>query len=246
MVKAAVLAFGTSCVCTPWPDGAGCSIVALVRAAAKRCENDRETIASCAASVALKSCDTVSFPRVPALQVITRSTVSNQPSLSKIVSAESIEVNLESARNEIIQAQAVDAKNEEIKQQNKVEADLEKKAKRAKSKHVSQTIASTDLPLPVPDVSGSPNKTHPAHDVTSTATGKQVNDASEMIESDNESAANPSKAPQETSQMPGSGDEDDVEVIASKPVDAGNNDDDDDDDDDFPMIVDCAPDDDDN
>lgn len=237
MVKAAVLSFGTSCVCTPWPDGTGCSIVGLLRAAAKICENDQETNASNAATVALMSCDTVAFPRVPALQVITRTAASNQPSSLKIVSADAIAVNLESARNEIIRAQTVDAKDEEKRQQNKAEADSLKKAKRAKTKQVSPTIASTDLPLPLPDVSGSPDKA-PGNDLASTIAGTQVDDASKMIDSDNESAAKLSKSPKETIQLGG---DDEAEAIASEPDDEGDNDDDDD----FPMIVDCAPDDDD-
>jgi hypothetical protein len=230
LVKAAVLTFGTSCVSTPWPDGAGCSIVALLRAAAKECENDQETITSSAASVALKSCDTVAFPRVPALQVITRSAVSNLPTTSaKAVSAEAIAVSLESARNEIIRAEAVAVQAEEKKQEDKAEAESAKKAKRAKStksKQVSTTVASTDLP----EESGPPEKANPDNNVASTIAETEVNDAVEMIDSDNESVAKPSNPPKKATDG-ARGDNDDAEEA-----------DDDDDDDDFPMIVDCGPD----
>jgi hypothetical protein len=233
LVKAALLSFGTACVCTPWPDGAASSIVGLLQSAAKKCKNDQETIVSNAAAAAFKSCDAVAFPRVPALQVITRSAAPNQPSSSKIVSAEAIEVSLESARNEIIRAQAVAEKDEEKRLQNQAQADSEKKPKRSKSNQPSETIASTDAL----DGSGSPENTHPKDNFASAETGTQ------------ESVAELSTSPTKTIQMQETHQE--QESLLLQADDAPGDDDaegdresdgDDDDDDDFPMIVDCAPD----
>lgn len=148
-VKAPLLSFGTACVCTPWPDGAASSIVGLLRSAAKANQHEREMHVSNAAALALQSCDTIAFPRVPALQVITRAAAPmKQSTMSDIKSAEAIAESLEGAQAEIVSAKAAAAVADEKKRkQSQDERETERKSKRAKIDAKSvELIAGSELP----------------------------------------------------------------------------------------------------
>lgn len=68
VVKVAILQLGAACVSVPWPSGASSSLKEKLREASLRCcAHDTET--SISASSALRLCETLSTPRVPALYV---------------------------------------------------------------------------------------------------------------------------------------------------------------------------------
>ena len=72
-VKASFLRFATSCVATPWQDGAASSIAKDLLEAARLCDKDAEYTVMQASSSAIRLCNALACPRAPALIVVTRS-----------------------------------------------------------------------------------------------------------------------------------------------------------------------------
>ena len=70
-VKVAALELGSACLSSPWPIGTSSSIMEQLRRSAQHCQM-LDTNTSVAAAAALRLCDIVATPRVPALYVDTK------------------------------------------------------------------------------------------------------------------------------------------------------------------------------
>lgn len=70
-IKVAVLQLGSACLASPWPIGSSSSILGQLRRCAQQCRMGN-TNTSIAATTALRLCDAMATPRVPALHVDTQ------------------------------------------------------------------------------------------------------------------------------------------------------------------------------
>jgi hypothetical protein len=98
--KAAFLLLGTMCVTTPWCDGAASSICEKLLLVAQQAQCDGDIAVASAAAGAIRACMSSLTPRVPALQVITRSTKTREAGQSRFVSVQAITDRIEEAKGE--------------------------------------------------------------------------------------------------------------------------------------------------
>lgn len=99
--KSSVIHLGIATVCTPWIDGAASSLTGELLIIGRVFQNDRDSAVALVATTALRVCDALDCPRVPALNVVTRPTESRLSS-SKLNNAEFLVGKLLSAREEIL------------------------------------------------------------------------------------------------------------------------------------------------
>lgn len=125
IVKAAILALGVAASCTPWQDGAASSTTKDLKKLARACLQDGDPTVAFTATSALRVSDALDCPRVPALNVVTRSdTFMSSIRPSNIVAADTMVYKLQSARDEIERMN-----NNEDYQKSEGEANLPKKTK---------------------------------------------------------------------------------------------------------------------
>ena len=101
-VKIEILKLGSSCLCTPWPDGAMSSIMSDLRKAAKACTRDRDSVVASEGAACLRLCDALSMPRVPALLIVT-----NREHCHETQTAASLIENIKSAREDIAKTETL-------------------------------------------------------------------------------------------------------------------------------------------
>jgi hypothetical protein len=98
-VKISFLELASSCVTTPWNDGASSSIVNILIQAARKHEADVDEKVSMAAKAALRLCDATGVPRAPALLYVSRTTTANATSAPRTdTSASDLIKNIQNAR----------------------------------------------------------------------------------------------------------------------------------------------------
>lgn len=115
-IKVAMLEFGSSCLTTPWPNGASSSILEQLQLAASSCKADASTVSS-TASATLRLCDTVSTPRVPALHVVTKKV--DLSSSKAPVSSDMLLEGLQNAQEQISQNRAESKRDAFEEQENR-------------------------------------------------------------------------------------------------------------------------------
>jgi hypothetical protein len=136
-VKVALLDLASTCLATPWADGAASSIVENLTQAARKCESDRNIGVVVASKAALRVCDSFAVPRAPALLFVTRASTAAGPSAPQMdTSAFALIDNIQKSRSESLKAEKAKqaAEAERAKEQaemervkEKAEADRKKK-----------------------------------------------------------------------------------------------------------------------
>lgn len=102
IVKTSILTLGSLSVCTPWQDGAASCIAGQLKKVARACQQDRESSVVLVATSALRVCDALDCPRVPAMNVVTRSDAFlTSGRLSTTITAEAMVDKLQAARDDI-------------------------------------------------------------------------------------------------------------------------------------------------
>jgi hypothetical protein len=151
-VKISFLELASSCVTTPWNDGASSSIVNILIQAARKHEADVDEKVSMAAKAALRLCDATGVPRAPALLYVSRATAANATSAPRTdTSASDLIKNIQTARVAASEARkAVEnvakAKKEkaEEKRQREEQKEEEKVAKRKKTELNKEALEKVD------------------------------------------------------------------------------------------------------
>jgi hypothetical protein len=255
-VKASLFELASSCVKTPWNDGASSSIVDTLIQAARKCEADMDARVSMAAMDALRACDSVGVPRAPALLYVSRATATTTNSAPQTdASASDLIKNLQTAQVEAAEAKkaaenAKTARKEKVEEKHRrdeeqileqVKAAKRKKTepKKGSSEKIEHANASGDEPRPLAANNDSAMKTDEAPKPTKEDAEMETlleatvrrNAASREMEDD--TAMEESFEPKRVEQNSG------TFKNAAKPADEGS---DDEGEDAFPAIFDGGPD----
>ena len=102
-VQTGTIKLGMACLCTPWPDGAMSAILDELKVIARIYSRDCESMVAMTANICVRLCDALSTPRAPALDIVTRASISNgKRSLGQdTTSAASMIADLNSAQEEM-------------------------------------------------------------------------------------------------------------------------------------------------
>ena len=146
LAKVSLLRLASTCVTTPWQDGASSALVELLMSAANNLKNDVDGEVSLTARSALRICETIGVPRAPALTYITRAVSTNDGLNADLgpnattTDATSLAKNIESARNETMKArkrmeeiELAKKRKAEEKREREEKENREKAAKRQKA-----------------------------------------------------------------------------------------------------------------
>ena len=170
LAKISLLQLTSTCVTTPWKDGASSALVELLNTAANKLKNDVDGGVSLNARAALRICDTIGVPRSPALIYVARVTSTNDTHGTDLglhaattTDASSLAKNIESARIETMKARnkmeemelAKKRKAEEKRQREEL-GNREKAAKRQKA--LKEKAEKSQITAPITESSSEPTK----------------------------------------------------------------------------------------
>jgi hypothetical protein len=176
-VRASFLLFSTSCVGTPWSDGAASSITNDLMTVARSCQQDPEAAVLQAANSAIQLCEAFTFPRVPALTVVTRSssTLSTPP-------AEAMQKELADVSSEIDARRAEELRMEEENERKKREEPPSRQEK--KKPKIDKRVSK-----PTPELKASEIIAPPVGDGGKSEEGKAEDDKNDKASPDVENKA---------------------------------------------------------
>ena len=148
-VKIGFLELASSCVTTPWDDGAATSITNILAQVARKHESDMDEKVCLAAKAALRLCGATGVPRAPAILYVSRATSANASSTQRTdTSASDIIKNIQSTRIEAsaVRATAEQAEREkaEEKRRRDEQREEEKAAKRKRTSWTKDTTGEND------------------------------------------------------------------------------------------------------
>ena len=147
-VEIALLDLASTCLATPWADGAASSIVENLAQAARKCESDRNIGVVVASKAALRLCDSYAVPRAPALLFVTRASTAGGPSAPQMdTSAFALIDNIQKSRSESLKAEKAKEAAEAEKAKEKAElervkekAEADRKEKAEEKRRVEKAV----------------------------------------------------------------------------------------------------------
>jgi hypothetical protein len=147
-VKVALLDLASTCLATPWTDGAASSIVENLAQAARKCESDRNIGVVVASKAALRLCDSYAVPRAPALLFVTRASTAGGPSAPQMdTSAFALIDNIQKSRSESLKAEKAKEATEAEKAKEKAESErvkekaaADRKAKAEEKRRIEKAV----------------------------------------------------------------------------------------------------------
>lgn len=147
-VKVALLDLASTCLATPWADGAASSIVENLVLAARKCESDRNIGVVVASKAALRLCDSYAVPRAPALLFVTRASTAGGPSAPQMdTSAFALIDNIQKSRSESLKvekakmaAEAEKAKEKAEAERVKEKAEADRKVKAEEKRRIEKAV----------------------------------------------------------------------------------------------------------
>lgn len=160
LAKISFLQLASACVTTPWHDGASSALVDLLNTTSNGLKHDADREVSLNAIAALRVCDTITVPRAPALNYVTRvisaANTDGTDLASRAIStdATSLASNIEDARNDAVLERE---KIRKIEQAKKRESD-ERIQQEEKAKKLSKRRKVSTKETEQPKTSIMPNK----------------------------------------------------------------------------------------
>lgn len=136
LIKMAVLQLGAACLSTPWPIGTSSAILEHLRTCAQHCIMDDASTSMVAVS-ALRLCDCMATPRVPALHVDTQSHRIETSSISAMTLIKDIQKADMEQQERAIKSANLKEEQDAKKEQENAKKEQELKVKEAKKKRSS-------------------------------------------------------------------------------------------------------------
>ena len=227
-VRAAYLHFAGTCVGTPWPDGAASSILNDLLEAAKLCKEDGTAVVNQASWSAIRVCDAQTFPRVPALSVISRtlsiSAINSSPAEVMKKDLSTIQSEIDTRRVEQLRQQQ---QEEAVALAKQAEADHARESKRKRMSSVAGQVnsrSSVEVPPSLADVSPALSSSEHGGDASKTEEPKKKDETNTSDDVVPEPPVGIEKAAAKTSETADDEESDDDFPII---VDGGGPDDDD-------------------